>query len=274
MDLWIYNEAAPPADKRLSYGPNELHYADLRMPHGEGPHPLCIVIHGGFWRDRYDLEHLGHLCTDLTRRGIATWSLEYRRIGQEGGGWPGTLEDVALATDYVRYLAEEYNLDLERVVTTGHSAGGHLALWLAARPRLDHQDPLFKPDPLPLRAAISLAGVSNLEQAFKLNLSKGAVRELMGGSPAEYPERYAGASPFALLPLGVRQILIHGTADVNVPFEISRDYTAKAVESGDPVTLVSLPDAGHFELVDPHSSEWSTVVNSLLMELAPNSTLL
>ena len=271
MDLWIFNVTAPAADTRIKYGEGEWHFGDLRLPEGDGPHPVCIVIHGGFWRTRFSLEHLGHLCADLTIRGVATWSLEYRRIGHEGGGWPGTLQDVAQGADHLRILAEDYNLDLSRVITLGHSAGGHLALWLAARSKIDTADPLYSPQPLPLRAAISLAGVCDLRQGYNLNLSNGVVGDLMGGSPDQFPARYASASPAALLPLGIRQFLIHGTDDKNVPFEISRDYAARAVELGDPATLITLPNAEHFEVVDPHSAEWPAIVNAVLINLAPGA---
>ncbi|HYF64217.1 MAG TPA: alpha/beta hydrolase, partial [Herpetosiphonaceae bacterium] len=124
MSESILSQPAPPADLRLAYGPDPLHFGDLRLPAGPGPHPLVIVVHGGFWRNRYDLEHIGHVCAALTARGLATWSIEYRRIGDPGGGWPGTFLDAGRAADYARELAPRFNLDLERTVSAGHSAGG------------------------------------------------------------------------------------------------------------------------------------------------------
>src|SRR5436190_1546962 len=105
----ILDLAPPPADARLRYGPEPLHFGDLRLPKGDGPHPVVVVLHGGFWRAAYGLEHIGHLCAALTGAGMATWSIEYRRIGNPGGGWPGTFQDVALAAKYVRELAPTYN---------------------------------------------------------------------------------------------------------------------------------------------------------------------
>lgn len=258
---------APPADQRVPYGPDPLHFGDLRLPSGPAPHPVAVVVHGGFWRARYSLDHIGHLCAALTEAGVATWSVEYRRIGDPGGGWPNTLLDVGQATDYLRILAPRHNLNLARVVTLGHSAGGHLASWLAARHRIRVGDPLYTPDPLPLRAAIPLAGVVDLQRAYALRLSDGVVEDLLGGSPLTHPERYASASPIDLLPLRVRQILIHGTTDPNVPFEISQRFYDAAHARGDDVMLVPLPNVGHFEVIDPQSRVWSVVRTAVLQAL-------
>jgi acetyl esterase/lipase len=220
-------------------------------------------VHGGFWRARYDLEHVGHLCADLTRRGYATWSLEYRRVGHEGGGWPGTFEDVARGMDFLRTLANSRPLDLSRVVVMGHSAGGHLALWLASRRRLPEGGPLYHPEPFIPRGAVALAGVVDLERAHALRLGDGIVTELLGGSPAQVPERYRLGSPAALTPLGVRQILIHGTEDDTVPFSLASDYRDRAAALGDDARLVTLPGAGHFEVINPLAKEWPQVLEAI-----------
>lgn len=260
----IFSDPAPPADARIPYGPDPLQFGDLRLPDKPGPHPVVVVVHGGFWRAEYDLEHIGHACAALTARGVATWSIEYRRIGNAGGGWPGTFLDVAAGIDHLREIAPKYNLDLSRVVTIGHSAGGHLALWLAARHRIPEGDPLYTTSPLPLKGAVSLAGVSDLRLGWEMGLSNGVVEEFIGGSPQEVPARYATASPSEMLPLGVPQVLIHGTADGNVPFEISRAYHSAAQASGDEVKLVELSGAGHFEVIDPSSREWGRVAEAVL----------
>ncbi len=264
----VFEEPPPPADARIPYGPDPSQFGDLRLPAGAGPHPVVVVIHGGFWRARYDLEHAGHVCAALTAMGTATWSIEYRRLGNPGGGWPGTFHDVAAATDLLRELAPPHNLDLNRVVAVGHSAGGHLALWLAGRHRIPPGDPLHDPSPLPVRAAVSLAGVADLRRAWELRLSRGVVQEFMGGPPDRCPERYAIASPIELLPLGVPQTLIHGTRDENVPLEISERYYTEATLLGDEAKLVALPGAGHFELIDPQSQEWGVVAKEVLELLA------
>jgi len=258
---------APAADARLPYGPERLHFGDLRLPETSGPHPVAVVLHGGFWRNRYGLDYMGHVCAALTAEGVATWNVEYRRIGDEGGGWPGTFLDVGLATDYLRDLAPTHDLDLRRVVTVGHSAGGHLALWLAGRHRIPAGDPLAARAPLPIRGVVSLAGVTDPQRAWELGLSDSVVETFMGGSPERHPERYATASPAELLPLGVAQVLVHGTADENVPFELSRDYQVAAVARGDEATLLALDAAGHFEPVDPRSEAWPLVAEVVLSHL-------
>ena len=264
MSLSILDIPPPPADFRLRYGRGRQHFGDLRLPAGTGPHPVVIGVHGGFWRARYDLGYYGHLCAALAACGVATWNIEYRRVGQWGGGWPGTLEHVARAADHLRTLAASYALDLNRVVTLGHSAGGHLALWLAGRPRIPTDSLLHTATPLPLRGAISLAGVCDLRQGWELNLGSGAVGAFMGGSPERLPKRYASASPAALLPLGVQQALIHGSDDDNVPLVLSENYHAAASALGDDVTLHILPATAHFEPVDPQSHAWPTVRDVVL----------
>lgn len=251
MDPWIFNTPAAPPTVRLAYGPEEPQFGDLRLPPGDGPFPVIIIIHGGFWRARFDLEFMGHFAQALTDKGFATWNIEYRRIGQPGGAYPGTLLDAGLAADHLRKIAAQYNLDLQRVLATGHSAGGHLAFWLAGRSQIADTDQLYNPDPLKLQGAISLAGVNNLRRGFELKLGDGVVEKLLGGGPDRFPERYYGASPSELLPLGVPQVLIHGEEDDTVPYSLSQEYFKKAELLGDPVKLVGLPGAGHFEVVDP-----------------------
>lgn len=253
----------PPADERIPYGAHPLQFGDLRLPTGEGPHPLVAFIHGGFWRARYDLTHTGHLCEALREAGIATWNIEYRRLGDPYGGWPGTFQDVAQATDYVRHLLTLHPLDSDRIVAAGHSAGGQLALWLAGRHRLPTSSPLYLPDPLQLRGAATLAGVVNLREAWELRLSNGVVRDLLGGTPEEIPERYSQTDPAELLPLGVPQALVHGTSDRNVPFALSTGYLRRAIKAGDQVRLFPLLNLGHFAPIDPCSPAWPAVLAAL-----------
>jgi acetyl esterase/lipase len=263
MSAEILTLPAPPADHRIPYGPDPSQFGDLRMPPGGGPHPVVVYLHGGFWRAAFSLEHAGHICAALTAHGMATWSLEYRRIGQPGGAWPGTFEDVARGADYLRKLTSSHPLDADRVIAMGHSAGGHLALWLAARHRIPPGSPLHFPQPLALRGAVSLAGVCDLRRGSELGLSNGVVHELLGGTPWEVPDRYETASPAESLPLGVRQVLIHGTADDRVPYEVSEGYRDAALASGDDVDLITLPAADHFELIDPRSSVWPIVLRAV-----------
>lgn len=256
---------------RLSYGRKNLQFGDLYVPEGSGPHPVIMLIHGGFWRNQYGLSLMNDLAKSLARRGMAAWNIEYRRVGDEGGGWPGTLLDVAFATEYLPLIAEAYSLDTSRIIPVGHSAGGHLALWLAARLRLpENTDLATNHTPPKILAAISLAGAIDLEQVWNMNLGNGAAAALLGGSPTEVPERYAVASPASLLPLGVQQVLIHGTSDASVPVEISRDYATKATAVGDNVSLIELPGTDHFALIDARSTAWTITLREIqkLLEAA------
>jgi acetyl esterase/lipase len=222
---------------------------------------VAVVLHGGFWLARYGLDLMDALAAALTADGWATWNVEYRRLGDPGGGWPGTLLDTALAADHLRRLAGPHRLDLGRVAALGHSAGGHLALWLAARPRLPPRSPLHTAEPLAISLVVSLAGVADLRQAWRLRLGGGVVKTLLGGTPEEVPDRYDAASPAALLPLGrkVRQVLVHGGRDTIVPAVVSRDYQRAAAARGDVAELVELLDAGHFEVIDPADRAWQRI---------------
>ena len=260
MSRDILSVPSAPADARLPYGLDQYQFGDLRLPSTPPPHPVVVGIHGGYYRAMYGLDYYGPLCESLRGIGIATWNMEYRRLGNDGGGWPGTFLDVAHGTDYLRKIASHYGLDLARVVTLGHSAGGHLALWTAARPHIQPSDTLHMADPLPIKAAISLAGVLDTRRAWELRLSSNVTEELLGGTPATEPERYASASPYELLPLGLPQALIHGTADTAVPLEMALRYYEAAQAKGDPVTLLTPQDAGHFEIVDPRTPAWTQVM--------------
>lgn len=246
--LDILDLIPPKADARIPYGTEYLQFGDLRMPAGNGPHPLVVFIHGGFWKAAYNLLHAGHACAALTKAGAATWSLEYRRIGDPGGGWPGTMDDVERGARHIVDLAKRYPLDLTRVVAAGHSAGGQLALWLGAQ------------RPVELRGVVSLAGVADLRRAWELRLSDGIVAKFLGGTPEQVPDRYAKADPMERLPITVRQRAVHGTADDIVPFEISEGFCKASKNSH----LIPLKGAGHFALIDPRTPEWKQVSAAIL----------
>jgi acetyl esterase/lipase len=252
----ILSRQPPPADLRLPYGPDPNQFVDLRLPVTKAaPHPLIINVHGGFWRAKYSLEHAGHLCAALTAKEMATANLEYRRVGNEGGAWPGTFADIRSAYQFLIQNAQKHNFDGKRVVVMGHSAGGQLALCLAAHePRL--------------KAVISLAGVVDLQRAYQLHLSHDAVVEFLRGTPAEVPDHYREADPMQLSIANARQWLIHGTSDDDVPPSFSRDYVAlKQKRSGkeqEDVHLLEIPTATHLDLIDPSSKTWNRVEQIVL----------
>jgi len=259
------NERALPAsaaDRRFWYGDDPGQFADLYLPPGAGPHPVLALLHGGCWRAQYGLEPLGSLCRALAEAGFAAYNLEYRRPGQ-GGGWPHTFRDAARGIDALRDLAETCRLDLARVVASGHSAGGHLALWLAGRWRLPPTSPLYFPDPLPIKGVLALAAIPDLVGAAREGICQEMPAQLMGGTPAEVPERYRQASPLALLPTGCPQIHIIGDQDDPTHSVNIRRYVAAAREIGEPARLMIAPGAGHFELVNPAAPAWSLTLAAL-----------
>jgi len=250
----------PAADARLAYGADPLQFGDLRLPAGRGPFPVAVLVHGGCWLAPYDLAHLSSLAAALTADGIATWSLEYRRVGDAGGGWPGTFHDVARGADHLRRLAAEHPLDLTRVAFVGHSAGGHLALWLAARPGLPPGGVRCGPDPLRPRGVVALAGIPDLARGAALRVCGDAIARLLGGAPDTVPERLALASPSARLPLSVPLALVVGDRDGVVPGELAGAFAAQARAAGDRVAVLTVAGAGHYELVTPGSVAWETVL--------------
>jgi acetyl esterase/lipase len=260
----VLTRRPPPGEQRIPYGEDPSQFGHLRTPPGPGPHPVVVYLHGGCWLSEYDLDHAAHACAALTDAGVATWSLEYRRIGASGGGWPATFNDVARGADHLRELAAEKRLDLSRVIAAGHSAGGHLAAWLAARPGIPAGDPLHTPDPLAIRGVVSIAGLIDLARASELRLCGGSMDLLIGGTPKAVPDRYAIASPYELLPLGVPQVLMSGGRDTIVPAGIAERYAARAKERGDTVETVTLENADHFDLIDPLTPAFARVREAVL----------
>ena len=261
-----------PADHRIAYGDDPNQFGDLRLPAGTGPFSVVVLIHGGCWKERYaTLRDLAPMADALKAAGIASWNIEYRRLPQSGSGWPGTYQDVGRAVDHLRVIAEAQRLDLRRVVVLGHSAGGHLALWTAARHRLPATSVLHVANPLPIRGAVNLAGVGDM-QAFIAAQATGCrdpavVETLLGGAPAIVPERYTQVSAIRMLPLAVPQVLIWGREDAMTPLRFGQDYLAAARKAGDDARLVVIPSLGHFEIADPASTAWPVVhraIDSLL----------
>jgi acetyl esterase/lipase len=249
-----------PAGERIQYGSDPLQFGELTLPNGPGPHPLVINVHGGCWLAEYSIDHTRAMARALAGAGLAVWNLEYRRVGHEGGGWPGTFRDVSRGVEHARTLAPLRSLDLTRVCLMGHSAGGHLALWLAARKRLPRTAELYLENPLSIRGVVALAPATELRELQAREVFDRVVDRLMGGSPADVPGRYAIASPSDLVPLGVPQALIVGRHDDFWGWN-AEAYFAAARAAGEPrVRLEIIENAGHFEVIAPASTAWPHVV--------------
>ncbi len=260
--------APVPAPRLVRYGDAPSQRGELLLPGNARP-PVACLLHGGFWRVAYGNEQMTAVARDLVARGFAVWNVEYRRLGEAGGGWPGTFLDVAAALDHLAAIAAELPLDLARVALVGHSAGGHLALWAASRgTRPDGPAPAPRVN---AAAVVGQAAVSDLARGHALGLSRGVVGELLGGAPGERPERYAAASPLARLPLGVPQLLVHGTEDDTVPVGLSRAYARAAREAGDPCELAEIAGMGHMEFLDPACEAHAVTVAWLGARLAPGA---
>jgi acetyl esterase/lipase len=253
--------AGPGSYQEIVYGDGPGQFAELWPAARPGLSPVAVLIHGGYWRERYRLDVMHALAAGLQSWGWAVWNLEYRRTGMPGGGWPGTFSDVAAGIDALAGLAGQHRLDLSRVVIIGHSAGGHLALWAAARDRL----PAPWPRPVVRPAhVVSLAGVCDLAEAARRRLSDGAVLELLGAGPDEAPQVYRQACPRRLLPLGAGQTVVHGTRDEDVPFELSSEYALAAQQAGDRCDFLPIEGADHFDMIDPASSAWKSLASLML----------
>lgn len=234
----------------MAYGNDQNQFVDLRLPKSNRPYALAICIHGGYWRAQYDLEYLGHLCAALAAKGIATANVEYRRVGNTGGGWPGTFSDIRSAYQLLMQRAQQYHFDAKRVLVLGHSAGAQLALALVA-----HEERL--------EGAISLAGVIDLQRAYELHLSNDAVANFLGGTPNQVADHYREADPMKLA-IRARQCVIHGVEDDIVPPSLSKAYVSAKLKTQEHVRLMMIPDAGHFEIVDPRSRAWAMVEKNLV----------
>lgn len=257
-----------------AYGPDPNQTGDLHVPLIGGPHPVVVLVHGGYWATGLDREAMRPLAEELVQLGYAVWNVDYRRVGDPGGGWPGTMADVGAALDHLAELAPASRLDLAKVAVVGHSAGSQLAFWTGARAAQGAAAPGGPPVVRPAALA-SLSGVLDLATAARLpddgrlgDLRRSTVA-FLGGTPEEVPDRYALASPIGLLPLGLPQLLLHGVTDEIVPSLLSEGYRDAALAVGDPVTASILAGVDHFDTASSDKAWWAAVLNWLPVALAP-----
>jgi acetyl esterase/lipase len=250
----------PEPSETVRYGGDQMQVVDLWLPEGRGPHPTVLMVHGGCWQTGIaDRRIMNWIADDLRRRGIAVWNIDYRGVDREGGGYPGTFADAAAAADALRTHAAKYRLDLSPLVATGHSAGGHLALWLAARPRLPADSPLRTPDPLRIDNVVSLGGLPDLEIAAQPPGSGCGVEvidRISGG-------KYAETSVPRLAPIGIRQVLVNGLQDRIIPTAYADKYAADMRAAGDKVEVRMVDRTGHVELIAPETAAWAAAVKEI-----------
>ncbi|MDQ3144273.1 MAG: alpha/beta hydrolase [Pseudomonadota bacterium] len=261
----LLSRPRPLPTRTVAYGTDPLQVADLWLPAGRGPHPTVLMVHGGCWTTEIaDRSIMNWIADDLAKRGIAVWNIDYRGVDR-GGGYPGTFHDAAAAADALRAQAKVANLDLRPLVAVGHSAGGHLALWLAARPRLPKDSALRTANPLPIHHVVSLGGLPDLEQARAEKQGCGAeVIDRLVGPPTFSSRRvYADTSIPRLAPLGVRQTLVNGDSDRIIPTHFASTYAAAMRAKGDRVTVNVIPGQGHVELIAPETPAWSAAVAAI-----------
>lgn len=260
----------PAPTKQIAYGALPLQVGDLWLPDGNGPFPVVLMVHGGCWRSGVaKLTIMNYAAEDLRRRGVAVWNIEYRGVDRPGGGYPGTFLDVAAGADKLAAIAPGYHLRTSHVVAFGHSAGGHLVLWLAARRRIPSASPLRANRPLPIAAVVSSGGLPDLE-AMRAQDVCGAenVDKLVGPPSARHPRVYADTSPAELGVGPDRQELISGAEDPLATPAIAEAYRAKMRAKGADIAATTLPQAGHVELIAPGTPAWAVTVRLILKLLA------
>ncbi|HEX9955019.1 MAG TPA: alpha/beta hydrolase [Allosphingosinicella sp.] len=257
----------PQPSSTIRYGDDQMQAVDLWLPAGKGPHPTVLMVHGGCWQTEIaDRRIMNWIADDLRRRGIAVWNIDYRGVDRAGGGYPGTFQDAAAAADALRDHAKAHNLDISRLVATGHSAGGHLALWLAARPRLPAGSALRSGNPIPIKTVVSLGGLPDLELAATppgSGCGTEVIEKLVGPPTLSSRNVYADTSVPRLAPLGIRQVLVNGLQDRIIPAAYAEDYAKRMRAAGDKVRVRMVDRTGHVELIAPESQAWAVAVKEI-----------
>lgn len=259
----LVKRTKPAPDATVTYGPDSMQKVDVWLPKREGaaakrPFPVVLMVHGGCWQTSIaDRSLMNWVAADLRQDGYAVWNIDYRGVDRSGGGYPGTFADAAQAADALTANARKYNLDTRRIVAVGHSAGGHLALWLAGRGKLPKNSPLRTPKPLKIAHVVSLGGLPDLAATANSpdnGCGTEVVAKLVGTGRTD---PYADTSVPRLLPIGVPQDLVNGREDRIIPYRMATDYVAAARAKGDRVTLHTVPATGHVELVAPETAAWA-----------------
>ena len=261
-DLLAQLSSGEPGTK-IAYGSDPLQFGELHVPEGDGPFPVVVFIHGGCWLAMYDITTTRPLAWALRDESIAVWNLEYRRVGNPGGTYPGLLLDIGSGIDYVKTLAADYPLDVTQVIVMGHSAGGHLALWAGARAKIPSDHGLYLADPLLPAGVVALAPAAALTQLHQQGTCDNVIDRLMHGSPAEYPDRYAYVEPARMAPIGVQHTALMGVHDTDwTPFGEAYVTAARAI-GDDTIERVMAPESGHFEVINPNSTTWPLVLKAV-----------
>ncbi len=266
----------PEPDSTFAYGTDQMQKVDLWRPAGRGPHPTVLMVHGGCWQTEIaDRRIMNWIADDLRKRGIAVWNIDYRGVDRGGGGYPGTFADAAAAADALREQAARHELDISPLVAVGHSAGGHLALWLAARraasrrppsPLIPSGSPLLAADPLAIDTVVSLGGLPDLELAATppgSGCGTEVIEKLVGPPTLSSRNVYADTSIPRLAPLGIRQVLINGLQDRIIPTAYAEAYAGPMRAAGDQVKVRMIESTGHVELIAPETAAWAAAVEEI-----------
>lgn len=269
----LLDRPRPTGGTTIAYGGDPLQVGDLWLPATPArlPVPVVLMVHGGCWQtDIADRSIMDWIAADLAAQGIAVWNIDYRGVDRPGGGYPGTFADVAAAVDHLRAIGPAHGLATDRIVALGHSAGGHLALWAAARARLPQGSVLAGGDPPPIAAVVATGALPDIEAALALDnngCTQSAMPALTGTAAPGRADVFADTSIPRLLPLHVRQIFVSGAQDRIAPPSLAEGYAARATAAGETVERVTVAREGHVELIAPGSQAWAQTVRLIRREL-------